>query len=146
MIGSNFGIVGYEISDRIGIMFKKSKQLVSLLFLTIVLFLSSNLLLVETATTETQTPAVVSSLSDRVAKAVITDVSQRTGISTKQLKITQSSRQTWSNGCLGIAKPGEICTQALVEGWRVVVSGNRRKWVYRSNLNGRILRLEPAKK
>ncbi len=125
---------------------KQSKQLVSLLFLTVIIFLSPNLLLVETATAETQKPAVVERLNDRVAKAVIADVSKRTGIPTEKLKITQYSRQTWPNGCLGLSKPDEICTQALVEGWRVVVAGNNRRWVYRSDRNGRILRLESPKK
>ncbi len=124
---------------------KQSKQLISLLFLTVTIFLSPNLLLVETATAEVQKPAVVERLNDRVAKAVIADVSKRTKIPTAKLKITQYSRQTWSNGCLGISKPDEICTQALVEGWRVVVAGNNRTWVYRSDRNGRIVRLESPK-
>ncbi|MBW4665728.1 MAG: hypothetical protein KME01_16295 [Chroococcus sp. CMT-3BRIN-NPC107] len=109
------------------------------------MFLSWHLLPVETATAESQKPTTVNPLSDRVAIAVIADVSKQTGISTEKLKITQYSRQTWSNGCLGIAKPDEICTQALVEGWRVVVSGNNRTWVYRSDRNGRIVRLESSK-
>ena len=127
---------------------KRSKQLILVLFLTIFLFLSSNSSLLETARAEAKKPTGVNNvpLSDRVAKAVITDLSQQTGIPPAKLKITQYSRQTWSNGCLGIAQADEICTQALVEGWRVVVSGNRRTWVYRSDRNGRIVRLEPQKK
>ncbi|WP_009633527.1 hypothetical protein [Synechocystis sp. PCC 7509] len=122
------------------------KRAIALLFLTAIIILAANFFPVETAKAEVQKPAVVESLSDRVASAVITDLSKQTGISPEKLKITRYSRQTWSNGCLGIAKPDEICTQALVEGWRVVVSGNNRTWVYRSNRNGRIVRLEPAKK
>ena len=97
------------------------KQAIALLFLAAMIFLSANFFQVETAKAEAQKPAVVERLSDRAAKAVITDLSAHTGIPTTQLKITQSSRKTWSNGCLGIVKPNEICTQALVEGWRVVV-------------------------
>ena len=119
---------------------------IGLLLLTVMIFLSANFFWVETAKAEAEKPAVVESLSDRVAKAVITDLSKQTGIPTEKLKITRYSRQTWSNGCLGIAKPDEICTQALVEGWRVVVSGNNRTWVYRSDRNGRIVRLEPPQK
>lgn len=85
-----------------------------------------------------------SRLPDRVANAVIVDLSKQTGIPAGQLQITQYSRQTWSNGCLGLAKPGEICTQATVEGWRVVLSNGQRNWVYRSDLGGRVLRLEAS--
>ena len=120
------------------------KKKLLILLLLVVIFLAPNLVMVARA--EVQQTESANSLSDRVASAVITEVSKQTGISTRNLKITQYSRQTWSNGCLGISKPGEICTQALVEGWRVVVSGNKRTWVYRSNRNGRILRLESQKK
>ena len=120
------------------------KKKLPILLLIVVIFLAPNLVMVARA--EVQQPAIVGSLSDRVANAVITEVSKQTGISPNNLKITQYSRQTWSNGCLGLSKPGEICTQALVEGWRVVVSGNKRTWVYRSNRNGQILRLESQKK
>jgi hypothetical protein len=127
---------------------KKSKHLVLVLFLTFAILLVPSSPLLEIAIAETQKPAVANNvqLSDRVAKAIIADLSQQTGISPAKLKITQYSRQTWSNGCLGIAQAEEICTQALVEGWRVVVSGNSRTWVYRSDRNGRIVRLEPQKK
>lgn len=81
-------------------------------------------------------------LPPRVANAVLVNLSKQTRISPGQLRVTQYSRQTWSNGCLGLARPGEICTQSLVEGWRVVVSNGRRNWVYRTNRNGRVLRLE----
>lgn len=129
---------------------KRSIIIIPVLFLTLAIFLTTDL--VSLAMAEVQKPVVVEKLSenvelsDQVAKAVITEVSKQTKIPANQLKITQYSRQTWSNGCLGISKPGEICTQALVEGWRVVVSGNKRTWVYRSNRNGRILRLESPKK
>ncbi len=116
---------------------------IGLLLLTLMIFLSANFFQVETAKAEK--PALIENLSDRVAKAVITDLSMQTGIPTEKLKITQSRRQTWSNGCLGLSKPDEICTQALVEGWRVVVVGNNRTWVYRSDRNGRIVRLESTK-
>lgn len=81
-------------------------------------------------------------LPARIANAVIQDLSKRTGIAPGRLQVTQVSRRTWSNGCLGLARPDEICTQALVEGWRVVVSNNRRNWVYRTDRTGRVVRLE----
>lgn len=138
---------------------KQLKRFISVSLLTAIIFSLNNLLLVENATAKTQKPSLVTReelkrdrmsenvrLTDSVAKAVITNLTQQTGIPPERLKITQYSRQTWSNGCLDLPKASEICTQALVEGWRVVVSGNGRTWVYRSDRNGRILRLESPKK
>ncbi len=137
---------------------KQLKQFILVSLLTAIIFSFNNLLLVETATAKTQKLSLASKeelkrdrmsenvpLSDRIAKAVITGLAKQTGIAPEKLKITQYSRQTWSNGCLGLPT-GEICTQALVEGWRVVVSGNGRTWVYRSDRNGRIVRLESPPK
>jgi hypothetical protein len=76
-----------------------------------------------------------------VANAVLQDLSRRQGIPKRELKITDYSQQTWRNGCLELAQPGELCTQALVPGWRVVVSKGRQNWIYHTNSNGRFLRL-----
>ena len=81
-------------------------------------------------------------LPARIANAVVVDLSRQTRISARELQVTQYRRQKWSDGCLGLARPGEICTQAVVDGWRIVVSDGRRDWVYRTNRNGRVLRLE----
>jgi hypothetical protein len=58
------------------------------------------------------------------------------------LKVTESSRQSWSDTCLGLGKADEICGQMIVEGWRVVVSDGSQTWVYRTNARGNIWRLE----
>ncbi|MDX2231687.1 MAG: hypothetical protein NW220_18780 [Leptolyngbyaceae cyanobacterium bins.349] len=72
------------------------------------------------------------------------DLSQRTGIAANQLQLVEAKSQTWPNGCLGLAKPDEMCTQAMVDGWRVVFANGNRRWVYRTNGNGRTYRLEPS--
>lgn len=82
-------------------------------------------------------------LPEAVAAAVRQDLSRQTGIAVSKLKVTQSSPQSWPNTCLGLAKADEICGQAIVEGWRVVVSDGRQSWVYRTNSRGNVLRLEP---
>lgn len=78
----------------------------------------------------------------QVADAVRQDIAQRENIPVSRLRVTQSSQQTWSDGCLGLAQADEFCTQALVEGWRVTVSDGRFTWVYRTDSSGRVLRRE----
>jgi len=77
-----------------------------------------------------------------VAAAVRQDLSRQTRIAVGKLKVTESSRQSWPNTCLGLAKADEICGQAIVAGWRVVVSDGRQTWVYRTDARGNVLRLE----
>jgi hypothetical protein len=79
-----------------------------------------------------------------VANAVLQDLASREGISTRELKITNYNQQTWSNGCLELPQPDEGCTEALVSGWRVVVSNGRENWIYHTDSNGRTLRLASA--
>lgn len=77
-----------------------------------------------------------------VAAKVSQELSRSTGIAADKLKVSESSRQSWPNTCLGLGKSDEICGQMIVEGWRVVVSDGRQTWVYRTNARGNVLRLE----
>ena len=77
-----------------------------------------------------------------VAAALRRELSRSTGIAADKLKVTESSRQSWSDTCLGLGKADEICGQMIVEGWRVVVSDGSQTWVYRTNARGNIWRLE----
>ncbi|MEH2234450.1 MAG: hypothetical protein V7K71_33310 [Nostoc sp.] len=79
-----------------------------------------------------------------VANAVLRDLARRQGIFTRQLQIIDYNQQTWRNGCLELPQADEICTQALIPGWRVVVSNGKKNWVYHTNNNGRSLRLASA--
>ncbi|MGI8499665.1 MAG: hypothetical protein ACR2LR_00785 [Hassallia sp.] len=80
-------------------------------------------------------------LPRRVEAAVLRDASKRSQISLNELEIVESTPRTWNNGCLGVSQRSEICTQALVPGWKVVVSDGIHKWVYHTNSNGRSLRI-----
>ena len=75
-------------------------------------------------------------------EAIRQDLSRQTGIAPEKLKVIEASRETWPDGCLGLAKPDQFCTQLLVEGWRVLVSDGSQTWVYRTDKEGRTIRLE----
>lgn len=77
-----------------------------------------------------------------IVEAVRLDLSRQTGIAARRLRVTESSRQSWPNTCLGLGTSDELCAQMIVEGWRVVVSDGRQIWVYRTDARGKILRLE----
>ncbi len=82
-----------------------------------------------------------SGLPLEVVNAVIKDVSRNENIPQTRLRISAYSPETWRNGCLEVIKPGEMCTQALVPGYKVTVSDGSQKWIYHTDKNGRRLRL-----
>jgi hypothetical protein len=81
-------------------------------------------------------------LSPRLVNAVHQDLFRKQGIPAEKLRVIGFSRKTWSNGCLGLPHPGEFCTEALVPGWRIVLSDGHQTWFYRTDTQGRVLRLE----
>ena len=84
-------------------------------------------------------------LPPKVAQAVVADLAKLQKIPPAKLKVVKYSQESWSDGCLGLPQPEEICSQAIVEGWRVVVSDGSQEWVYRTDNSGRNVRLEAPK-
>jgi hypothetical protein len=88
------------------------------------------------APSPSQTPdAVVANLKQTL--------SQQVGIPATELNLAEATATTWPNGCLGLAKPDELCSQMMIRGWRVVLTQGDRRWVYRTDSTGRVKRLEP---
>lgn len=131
----------------------KQARIFTALILTGILSIGSNFTLIKNATAAPgnlmpestnefiKENLTTNNLPRRVEAAVLRDASKRSQISIKNLKIVESTPRTWNNGCLGVSQPDEICTQALVPGWKVVVSDGKQKWVYHTNSNGRLLRI-----
>ncbi|MCG6135063.1 MAG: hypothetical protein MET45_10430 [Nostoc sp. LLA-1] len=124
------------------------------MLLTGVLSVGSGLTLIRNATANSAnlTPEISNLVANRqsnrlprpVANAVRRDLARRQRIPIRELKISDYSQQTWRNGCLELPQPNELCTQALVPGWRVVVTNGKQNWTYHTNNNGRSLRLATA--
>lgn len=63
------------------------------------------------------------------------------------VQVERYSRETWSDGCLGLGGPAESCLAALTEGWKVelIDTASGKRYVYRTNLNGDSVRRNPQK-
>ena len=83
-----------------------------------------------------------SSIPAEVQSAVLNDAVKQTSKTVSALEITEAKPQEWSDGCLGLGKPDEICTQAITPGWEVVVTDGLRNWTYRTDNVGDTVRLE----
>ena len=81
-------------------------------------------------------------LPPEVKTAVLNDVLQRTSRTVSTLKIIEARSRSWSDGCLGLAKPEEMCSQAVVSGWQVTVTDGLKNWLYRTDESGKTVRLE----
>lgn len=53
--------------------------------------------------------------------AIVAAIAATTGLTPKDIEIVRTEAVTWPDGCLGLAETGQVCSQALVEGWRAVV-------------------------
>ncbi|MGC1395792.1 MAG: hypothetical protein WA828_16165 [Coleofasciculaceae cyanobacterium] len=85
----------------------------------------------------------ISDLPNSVQNAVLRDLANRTRFNISTLRIVQAERQQWSDGCLGLGGPTELCRAVIVPGWRVTVEGGRQTFIYRTNESGSIVKLEP---
>ncbi len=81
------------------------------------------------------------SVPPSLTQSVRKHLSQQTKIPINQLKIQSTKSMTWPDGCLGLAKPDELCTQALVQGWQIVVAHEKHTWTYRTDAQGKNIRL-----
>ena len=83
----------------------------------------------------------VDTLPTDVKTAVINDAARRTSRTVSAMKILEAKPQEWSDGCLGLGQPDEICTQAITPGYQVTVTDGLRNWTYRTNEAGNVVRL-----
>ncbi|MBE9136155.1 hypothetical protein IQ254_02885 [Nodosilinea sp. LEGE 07088] len=85
-------------------------------------------------------------LPETVRDRIKADLASQLDIPAEQLVISQYSRETFSDGCLGLGGPAESCLAALTEGWQVEVINPQtgQRYLYRSDLTGDQIRRSEA--
>ena len=66
----------------------------------------------------------------QVAELARADLAVRLQVDPTQIEIVAAERVTWPDGSLGCPQPGEFYTQALVDGFRVVLGHASRVYLY----------------
>ena len=92
-------------------------------------------------------PALTSNtnaLPAEVQSAVLEDAARRTSKNVATLRIRSAQPQNWSDGCLGLAEPDELCTQVITPGWKVIITDGGRNWTYRTDDSGDLVKLEKS--
>lgn len=67
---------------------------------------------------------------------------ERLGAALNDVRVVEFEAQEWPNGCLGLAQPDEMCTMAIVPGYRVTLEWNGVSYVFRTNQDGTQVRPE----
>jgi hypothetical protein len=68
---------------------------------------------------------------DALVQPVIADAAARLGVEPSAVALISIEAVTWNDGSLGCPKPGEMYTQALVDGHRIVVGAGTTTLDYR---------------
>lgn len=66
---------------------------------------------------------------DAVAQA-IADLAGQTGVEPSAIEVVSHEEVTWRDGSLGCPQPGRMYTQALVQGYRIVLNVEASHVVY----------------
>ncbi len=82
--------------------------------------------------------------------AVMADAAARTGIPEDELVVIQDQAVVWPDGSLGCPRPGMMYTQALVDGYHILIQAGETVLDYRATQRGSFtlceseLRVPPA--
>lgn len=73
------------------------------------------------------------------ASMVRAHVAQQLRVSPDDVMVLAATPQEWPDGCLGLGGAGEMCTQAIVPGFEVVVEVNGEVYTYRTNMEASVI-------
>lgn len=86
--------------------------------------------------------AVAQALPPEVAQNIQNQISQLLGVPLESVQVQTVEKKEWPDGCLGLGKPGEVCTQAVTPGWLLAFSVNGTTYRFRANDTGTTVRQE----
>ncbi|MBK8901824.1 MAG: hypothetical protein IPM53_11610 [Anaerolineaceae bacterium] len=98
---------------------------------------------VEAVPTTDATP-VVGEVPAGIMTAVLDNLTDTTPVAREAITVVQAEAVVWSDGSLGCPQPGEVYTQATVEGYRIVLEANGRTYDYHAAETGHIVLCENA--
>ncbi|NJD60213.1 MAG: hypothetical protein C3F13_06425 [Anaerolineales bacterium] len=87
-------------------------------------------------------PTVVASPIPTVAtmipaeQAAVDALSKKYNIPVGQISIVSTEAVTWTNGCLDVVIPGVLCTDVMVDGYRIIMEAIGQQYEFHANLDG----------
>jgi hypothetical protein len=84
----------------------------------------------------TEAEAVTGEVPSEILDDIVADAAQRTATDPEAVDVVQSVAVTWSDGSLGCPEPGMFYTQALVDGYHVILRAGDEELDYRVTAGG----------
>jgi len=79
---------------------------------------------------------IVGEVPESLLATIKQDLAGKLDISVDAIEVARAEAVTWNDGSLGCARPGEMYTQALVPGYRVILDHHGRQYDYRAAERG----------
>ena len=79
---------------------------------------------------------VIGEVPGEILLRLLADAAERTGVDVDDIEVVQAEAVTWSDGSLGCPEPGMFYTQALVDGYHVIVDAGGEELDFRVTGNG----------
>jgi hypothetical protein len=86
------------------------------------------------------TPTLVS--QGQAVKAAKVFLAKKLGVATGTIVLISVKAATWPDSCLGLGEEGEMCSQVLINGYRIVFRAGGVDHVLRTNIKGTTVRIE----
>jgi hypothetical protein len=91
--------------------------------------------------TQATTP-VTGEVPTALLDSILMDLVERTGAAMEKISVIQAQAIVWNDGSLGCPQPGVMYTQALVNGYQVILEVGDQKYDYRASESGYYLLCE----
>lgn len=79
---------------------------------------------------------ITGEVPEDILDAILDDLTKRAGADPNAAQQQRTEALVWPDGSLGCPKPGEVYTQAPVNGYRVVLEYNGKRYDYRATQRG----------
>jgi hypothetical protein len=79
---------------------------------------------------------VVGEVPSQLMDKILADLEKRLGVNRQAIQVERAEAVVWNNGSLGCPVPGQFYTQALVNGYWVVLRVDSKDYDYRASQSG----------
>jgi len=90
----------------------------------------------ELATIPPSDAPVTGEVPSEIMADLVADAAERTGEESDAIEVVQAAAVTWTDGSLDCPEPGMLYTQALVDGYHVILRGGDEELDYRVTAGG----------
>jgi hypothetical protein len=79
---------------------------------------------------------VIGEVPQALLDEIIADLAERAGVERAAVQVVRAEQVVWPDGSLGCPQPGMVYTQALVNGYHVVLEHGGKSYDYRATASG----------